>query len=60
MHALANQTRSGGAQRMPQRNHAAVDVGPFAIKPEFLLDSEVLRGEGLVNFDQIVLIECRT
>jgi hypothetical protein len=48
-----DQTRSSRAQRMSQRNRAAVRISPFAIKSEFLLDREVLRREGFIHFDQI-------
>ena len=53
MEQCQDQTCSGGAQRMSQRNRAAVDVSPFAIKSEFLLNREVLRREGFIHFDQI-------
>ena len=38
---------------MAERDGAAVDVDPVAIEAELLLDREVLRGERLVDLDQI-------
>src|SRR2546421_4118105 len=48
-----DQTGSSRAQRMSQRNRAAVDIRPFTIKSQFLLNREVLRRKGFIHFDQI-------
>ena len=46
-----HQTRPGCAQRVPQRDRAAIDVYLFAIQPKFLLDSEILCGKGFVHLN---------
>src|SRR4051812_13156741 len=45
------------AQRMAERDSTAVHVGLVAVEAEFLLDGEILPGEGLVHFDQIDVVE---
>src|SRR5436309_14800261 len=49
--------RAGAAQRMPQRDCAAVHVYAFQVKPRHLNYRKGLRGEGLIEFDQINLLE---
>ena len=41
-HQGQQQPRAGGAQRMAERDGAAVDVGALAVEAELLLDREVL------------------
>src|SRR5260221_10095361 len=48
-----DQTRPGRAQRMAQRDRAAVDIRSFTIKSQFLFNCEVLCREGFIHFDQI-------
>src|SRR5664279_2977753 len=47
------QARTAGAQRMPQRNGAAVHVGLRRIEAEFFHHGQALRCEGLIQLDQI-------
>ena len=42
---------------MAERDRAAVDVDLVAIEAELLLDRQVLRGERLVDLDQIDVVE---
>src|SRR5579862_1230943 len=44
---------------MSERDRAAIDVRFIALKAENLFHSEILRSEGLVNFDQIHLVELK-
>ena len=41
------------AQRVAQGHGPAVEVGALAVETELTLDGEVLRGEGLVDLDQV-------
>ena len=52
-----DEARSGGAERMAERDGAAVDVGFVAVKAKKLFDGEILRSESFVHFDQVDLIE---
>src|SRR5215213_2028086 len=45
--------RAGCADRMPERNGAAVDVDLGGIPAEVLVDRAGLGGEGLIGLDQI-------
>ena len=47
------ESRAGHPERMAQRDGTAVDVDPVAIELQLLLDREILRREGLVDFDEI-------
>src|SRR5262245_33067226 len=47
------QARAGGAERMAERDRAAVDVALVAVELELLLATEVLRRERLVDLDTI-------
>ena len=47
------QPRAAHAERMAERDRAAVDVDLVAIEAELLLDREVLPGERFVDLDQI-------
>ena len=58
--------RAGRADRMADRDRAAVDVDLVGVPAEILVDRAGLRGEGLVGFDQIEvglapagLLQCR-
>ena len=51
------QPRAAHAERMAERDRAAVDVDLVAIEPELLLDREILAGERLVDLDQIDVVE---
>ena len=47
------QPRAGRAERMAERDRAAVHVDLLAIEAELLLDREVLAGERLVDLEEI-------
>src|SRR5205085_222418 len=49
--------RTGCAQRMAERNRAAIDVHLLSIEPELLLDGEVLRGKCFVDLEEIDVVE---
>ena len=49
--------RPGGPEGVADGDRAAVDVGLVAVEPELLLDGEVLRREGLVDLDEVDLVE---
>src|SRR5947208_209972 len=49
--------RARGAQRVAERDGAAVDVGALAVEAQLTLDGDVLRGEGLVDLDEIEVRE---
>src|SRR5262245_6049722 len=48
-----DQARAGRAERVPERDRAAVDVDLVAVEAELLLDAEVLRREGLVDLEEV-------
>ena len=52
-----HQPRPGRAQRMSERNRAAVDVYFIAIETKFFFDREVLPGKSLVHFYKINLVQ---
>src|SRR5205085_8009143 len=52
-----HQSRARCAERVAERNRAAVDIGALTVKPKLTLDGEVLAGEGFVHFDEINLFE---
>src|SRR5215207_9487129 len=52
-----NQARARSAERVAERDCAAVDVRLRAVEPEFLLDREVLARERLVDFDEVYVFE---
>src|SRR5271166_2897988 len=60
VHQRDDQPRSGRAQRMPERNRAAVHVDLVAIEPQLLLNRKILRGEGLVHLDEINVVELQS
>jgi hypothetical protein len=45
------------ADRMTQGNGATVDIDSTGVPAQFLTDSQGLRGEGFVGFDQLDLVE---
>src|SRR5215813_23715 len=51
------QFRARAAERVAERDRAAVDVQPFEIEIQLLYDRQSLGGEGLVEFYQIDLFE---
>src|SRR5205085_2168903 len=52
-----DEARARSAERVAERYRAAVDVRLRAVEAEFLLDGEVLAGEGLVDFDEVYVRE---
>src|SRR5690348_1869351 len=48
--------RSGGADRVPQRDRAAVDVDLRDVPAEVLVDRAGLRGERLVRLDELEIV----
>src|SRR5262249_11436668 len=44
---------AGGAQRVAERDRAAVHVHPLAVEPQLLLDREELARERLVDLEEI-------
>src|SRR5208282_212975 len=57
VHQRDNQACTGCAQRMAERDRAAIHVYFIAIKPKFLLHSEILRRESLVHLHQVDVIQ---
>src|SRR5215472_11781235 len=55
-----DQAGAGSAKGMAEGDSAAVNVGLVANEAEFFFNREILRGEGLVDFDAIHLIEVQT
>src|SRR5919204_52230 len=53
VHQRQREARAGCAERMAQRDRAAIHVRALAIEPEVLLHREVLRREGLVDLDEV-------
>ena len=51
------QARAAGAERMAERDRAAVDVDLVAIEAQLLLAREILRRERLVDLDQVEIGE---
>src|SRR6185295_7443227 len=51
------QLRAGAAERMAERDRAAVDVEPIGIDRQRAQAGEDLRGEGFVQLDEIDLVE---
>ena len=49
--------RPRGSQRMCQRDRSSVDVHLLAVQAELLLDRHVLRSEGLVDLDQVHVVQ---
>src|ERR1700719_2959590 len=54
---LHGQLRAGSAERMSEGDRAAVDVDALLIHPELAHHRERLRAEGLVQLDEIDLVE---
>src|SRR6476469_11071919 len=52
--------RAARAERMAQRDGAAVHIGALAVEHELPLDHQVLGREGLVDLDQIHVIQSET
>ena len=50
---------AAGPERVPDRDGAAVHVGPVARQPELLLHRQVLRREGLVHLEEVEVGELR-
>src|SRR5262245_32802833 len=48
---------AGAAERVAEGDRAAVDVEPLLVDPELADAGEDLRGEGLVELDQVDLVE---
>ena len=51
------QFSAGAAERMAERDGAAVDVDAGGIETERADDGQDLRGEGLVQFDEVDVVE---
>src|SRR5688572_9361439 len=51
------QLRPRAAQRVAERDGAAVDVDAFGVEPERLDDGEALRGERLVELDDVDVLK---
>ena len=45
------------AERVSECHGAAIDVGALAIETELLLDGQVLGSEGLVDLDEVHVIQ---
>src|SRR5437762_13871701 len=54
------QACAGHAERMPERDRAAVHVDTISIELELPLDGEILTGERLVDLDEIDVVERQT
>src|SRR5713101_8331754 len=54
---LAGDARAGGAQRMAERDGAAVEIGPALVDAEFAHAGDRLRGEGLVDLDDVDVLD---
>src|SRR5439155_26666166 len=52
VHERRQDARAGAAERVPERDRAAVHVGGLMREPQFAHDGQRLHGEGLVEFDQ--------
>src|SRR6185369_13936559 len=52
-HERQDQTRARRAERVPERDRAAVDVDLVTVQAELLLAAEVLGREGLVDLDEV-------
>src|SRR5262245_64097586 len=50
---MRRDARARRAERMAERDGAAVDVGALAVEAELLLDGEILRRERLVDLDEV-------
>ena len=48
--------RAAGPDRVPERDRAAVDVDAVPVEPELAAVGQRLRGERLVDLDQVVLV----
>src|SRR3546814_13758658 len=57
---LAGDARAGGAQRMAERDGAAVEVGLVEVEAEFVGAGQRLRGEGLVQLDDVEILHGQT
>src|SRR5687767_4666410 len=51
------QPGAGHAERMSERDGAAVDVDPVAVQAELLLDRQVLRRKRLVDFNEVDIVQ---
>src|SRR5882672_7706658 len=49
--------RARGADRMAERDRAAIDVELRWIEAEFLADGQRLRGEGFVGLDEVEVLD---
>src|SRR6476646_8447451 len=56
-HQGAGEAGAGAAERVAEGDRAAVDVEPLLLDPELAGAGENLRGEGLVQLDQVDLVE---
>src|SRR3954470_9688114 len=52
-----HQARPAHAERMAERDRAAIDVHLVAIEAELFFDGEILPGEGFVDFDEVDVLE---
>ena len=59
MQQVQGDAGAAGAERVAERDGAAVHVGPLAVEAQLLLDRQVLRREGLVDLDQVHVVELR-
>src|SRR5438093_7605471 len=50
---------AGGAERMAERDRPSVHVRPLSLEAEVLLDGEILRREGLVDLDEVHVLDAQ-
>ncbi len=55
-----HQPRPRRAQRMPQRDRAAIHVHLLAIQSQFFFYRQILRRERLVRFNQVDILELQS
>ena len=56
VHELRRELRAGRAERMTERDRAAVDVHLLFVEPEIAHDGHDLRRERLVELDQVDVV----
>ena len=52
-----DEPRAAHPERMAERDRATVHVHAFLVEPELAADRERLRGEGLVQLDEVDIVE---
>src|SRR5262245_32742369 len=57
MQQVRGDPRSAGPERVAEGDRAPIHVGALAVEAELTLDREVLRGERLVDLDQVHVLE---